>query len=51
MTESDWVLTAAITSLCYKPTQSFADAVVVAKDLYRVWPRIGPREAVHWSHG
>ena len=46
MRESDWVLTAAISSLGYEPTQSFADAVAVAKDLYQVWPSMDPHDAV-----
>lgn len=46
MQESDWVLTASIASVSYEPLLTFPNAIAMARELYQVWPNIGPREAV-----
>lgn len=46
MHKSDWALAAAITPLGYQPTQTFANAIEVAKELCMAWPEIDPRLAV-----
>lgn len=47
MTESDWVLTAAIVTLGYDSAMSFVEATSIAKELYLVWPGLLPQDAVH----
>jgi hypothetical protein len=46
MQERDWVLSAAISSLGYEPTQAFAEAIAVARELFMAWPNLDPNQAV-----